>query len=149
MHVEHDELVFSLPGDWRSVPSEDREQLLFESDELEASVVLSVMRDLSIPFEKLESSARVFAKARCDAEIDARPPGSVRFQEPWINLKSAEQIAEVAYSGSDDTGLTFRFYGVVTRRKVVSVWIASSASNERRANAIVDDAIRGLRIVIP
>lgn len=149
MHVEHEELIFSLPGDWASVPSEDREQLLFESAQSEASIVLSVMRDLSISLDKLESTARFFGKVRAETEVAARPPGSVRFGDPWVNFKSAEEIAEVAYAGADDTGLTFRFYGVVTRRKVVSVWVASSASNERLANKIVDDAIKGLRIVIP
>ena len=125
MHVEHEELIFSLSGDWRGVPSEDREQLFFESVEHEASIVFSVMRDLAIPIEKLESSARFFAKARCDAEISARAPGTVRFQEPWVGLKSDKEIAEIAYSGNDDTGLTFRFYGLITRRKVVSIWLAN------------------------
>ena len=55
----------------------------------------------------------------------------------------------MAYAGSDTAGLTFRFYGVVTTRKVVSVWVASDRADEKAANKIVDEAIKGLRIVIP
>ena len=107
------------------------------------------MGALSLPVSKLEDVARKFAKIRAEAEISARAPGSVRFQEPWDQLKAAEELAEVAYAGTDDRGFTFRFYGVVTRRKVVSVWVAAEGASERTANAIVDDAIKGLRVLIP
>ena len=149
MHVEHEELIFSLPGDWRAVPANDREQLCFESDERHASIVLSVMGALSLPVSRLEEVARKFAQIRADAEISARAPGTVRFQEPWVQLKAAEELAEVAYAGTDDQGFTLRFYRVVSRRKVVSVWVAAEGANERTANAIVDDAIKGLRVLIP
>lgn len=147
MHVEHDEFIFELPGDWRSVPSDDREVMNFASETLSASIVLSVMRDLRIPLAKLESTARHFAKIRAETEVSARPPGTVRFDEPWVQLKS--DLAEVAYAGSDATGLTFRFYGVVTTRKVFSLWIASDKSDEKLANKIVDEAIKGLQLVVP
>jgi hypothetical protein len=147
MHVEHDELIFDLPGDWRAVPSSDREQMNFESEALSASIVLSVMSDLTIPVSRLEATARKFAAIRTEAEIAARAPGAVRFDDPWIQLKS--DLAELGYAGSDDTGMKFRFYGVVTTRKVVSVWIATDRNDEKAANQIVDDAIKGLRVVIP
>lgn len=147
MHVEHDELIFDLPGDWRSVPSSDREQMNFESEALSASIVLSVMAGLNIPIAKLEATARKFAAIRTEKEISARPPGTVRFDEPWVQVKS--DLAELAYAGSDNTGLKFRFYGVVTTRKVVSVWIATDLPEEKAANKIVDEAIKGLRVVIP
>ena len=65
--ITNAEFVFTLGGDWVSVPSSDTNQFSFESKSNKTSVVLSVM-PLSISQDKLVEVAKRFAETRQKAE---------------------------------------------------------------------------------
>jgi len=145
--IKHDEFVFKLGGDWVRVPSSDTNQFSFESKSNKTSVVLSVM-PLSISQDKLIDVARKFAEIRQKAEQDSRKGQKIQFGDKWAELRPTKDVAEVAYAGFDDESI-FRFFGFVTQRKVLSLWVASETGDNEFSKKIFDEVYKGLKFYVP
>jgi len=150
-HVElkNNEFVFKLPSDWTQVRSDGPEQWSFASKEKRSSIVLSIVPKLDIPASRLVEVAKKFASLRREAEQKARPGQKVTFGDEWVELKPSGDVAEVAYAGYDETGMIFRFYGFVTRTKVLSLWVATSGRDKDLSKRAFDDAFQGLKFLVP
>ena len=53
-----------------------------------------------------------------------------------------------SYAGSDNT-LMFRFYGLVTQRKVVSLWVATETRDTAVSQRVFDEVHGGLECFVP
>jgi len=149
VNIKHDEFVFALGGDWKQVRGSEPEQFIFESAEKKTSVVLSVMRQVNIPQHRLTEAALKFAEIRKSAERQARPGQDVQFGDNWVELKPSGDIAEVAYAGFDPSGTVFRFFGFVTQRKVLSLWVATETRDNEFSKRVFDEVFRGLKFYAP
>ncbi|MFT3708465.1 MAG: hypothetical protein QM817_12505 [Archangium sp.] len=142
MELEHAEFTLSMPGGW--VKAEGEEQLCFEWAEQKASLVISVMA-AAVAEGKLEATGRAMMLARRHAEEELTP--GVQFDE--VRAGGDSSLAQVL-SGSTNpaTGLVSRSLAMVTRKKIVSVWIGCELGAER-ANALMNSVIAALQVKIP
>lgn len=149
IQLKNDEFTFELQGDWVQIPSEDPEQFKFESKSKNTSVVLSVMASLNIPQAKLVDTANKFAAIRQQAEKDARNGETVTFGDQWVELKPTKDVVDVAYAGYDQHGTIFRFYGFVTQRKVLSLWVTTTTKDNEFSKQVFDEIFKGLKFYVP
>jgi hypothetical protein len=145
--IKHAEFVFSLGGDWSRVPSSDTNQFCFESKSYKTSVVLSFM-PLNISQDKLLGAAGRYAEFRQQAELDARHGQPIQFGDKWVELRDTKDVAEVAYAGYDSK-MIFRFFGFVTQRKVLSLWVATETRDNDLSKRVFDEVYRGLKFYVP
>jgi hypothetical protein len=148
VNIDHDEFRFSLSGDWVQVASLDPEQFSFESKEKRTSVVLSVER-LDIPHDKLVEVAQKMADLREQGERAARQEEKIVFGDKWVELSSSGDVAEVAYAGCASRGTIFRFFGFVTQRKVLSLWVSTSTTDNDFSKAVFEEVFGGLKYYVP
>src|SRR5690349_4278000 len=147
--IKHEEFLFALTGDWKQVEGSDPEQFSFESTAKRTSVVLSVMGNLAIPRDRLTEVAQQFAESRKTGELQARPRCSVQFGDNWVELKPPGDVAEIAYAGFDHSGTLFRFFGFVTQRKVLSLWVATQTRDNEFSKRVFEEVFAGLKFYVP
>jgi hypothetical protein len=145
--LSHAEFSFHLGGDWVRVPGSDADQFCFESKGHKTSVVLSYM-SLSISQDKLLGVAERYALFRQEAEIAARHGEPIQFGDKWVELRDTKDVAEVAYAGYDSR-MIFRFFGFVTQRKVLSLWVATETRDSDFSRRVFDEVYRGLKFYVP
>ena len=66
----------------------------------------------------------MFAELRHKAERDFLLGQTIHWGDKWVQLRPTKDVAEVAYAGYDAKAI-FRFFGFVTQRKVLSLWVAT------------------------
>ncbi|MCE9610415.1 MAG: hypothetical protein K8R23_09500 [Chthoniobacter sp.] len=145
--ITNAEFVLTLGGDWVRVPSSDTNQFSFESKSNKTSVVLS-LTSLSISQDKLVEVAKKFGEIRQKAEQDARPGQKLQFGDKWAELRPSKDVAEVAYAGYDSKSI-FRFFGFVTQRKVLSIWVSTETRDNELSKRVFDEVYRGLKFYVP
>jgi hypothetical protein len=145
--IKHDEFAFKLRGDWIRVPGSDTNQFSFESKSNKTSVVLT-LEALTISQDKLVEVAKKFAEIRQKAEQDSRKGQTIQFGDTWVELRPSKDVAEVAYAGYDDKAV-FRFFGFVTRWKIMSFWVATVTRDNEFSKKVFDDVYRGLKFYVP
>jgi hypothetical protein len=145
--ITNSQFVFKLGGDWVSVPSLDTNQFSYESKSYKTSVVLSLM-PLEISQDKLTGVTTKFAEIRQKAEQDSRPGQTIHWGDKWVQLRPTGDVAEVAYAGYDSK-MIFRFFGFVTERKVLSIWVATETHENDLSKRVFDEVYRGLKFYVP
>ena len=126
------------------MPSSDASQFCFESKGYKTSVVLSHM-SLDISQDKLLGAAERYALFRQEAEIATRHGEPIQFGDNWVELRDTKDVAEVAYAGYDSKTI-FRFFGFVTQRKVLSLWVATETRDNGLSKRVFDEVFRGFEV---
>src|SRR5262245_8709916 len=82
MKLDHQEFILELPTGWKQVSTDDPEQFVFESESLDSTITISVMR-AAVPRDRLEEIAKGFLTIREQAEhVD--PTRMITFGEKWV-----------------------------------------------------------------
>jgi len=137
--IRHAEFTFTLDGDWIRVSGSDPDQFTFESRVNRTSIVLSIM-PIDVSQDRLIEVAKKLADARRRAERETHSGSNVKLEDARIHLRPSGDMAEIEYAGSDDASI-FRFFGYVTRRKILSLWVSTSTTN----NTLFNRAFRHIR----
>ncbi|HEY5232372.1 MAG TPA: hypothetical protein VIK35_02405, partial [Verrucomicrobiae bacterium] len=109
--------------------------------------VLSYM-SLNITQDKILGAAERYALFRQEAEKAARHGEPIQFGDKWVELRDTKDVAEVAYAGYDSK-MIFRFFGFVTQRKVLSLWVATETRDNDLSKRVFDEVFRGLKFYVP
>lgn len=139
MQIDHAAFLLTLPDDW--VQAEGDEQLCFEWAARKASLVIAVL-PATLRGDQLKSAGRAMLEARRHAEEELTP--GVKFID--VRAVGGDQVAHVI-GGSENpaTGLVSRSAAVVTKNKIVSVWLGC----ESDADALIDSVLEVLRVKVP
>lgn len=139
VQLDHAAFLLTLADGWAQVESDDG-QLCFEWDARKASLVITVM-PANLKSEQLKSAGLAMLAARRHAEEELTP--GVTFIEP--RSRGADQVMHVI-GGSENpaTGLVSRSAAIVTKARIVSVWLGCQSE----ADALIDSVLEGVRVKV-
>jgi len=148
LDYQHAEFILQLEGDWEAMAGQGKEQFIWESSGSKSGVVISVI-PLSFPPERLMDIARTLLESRQQSERVLRKGNAVKLENQRLELWPDKDAVEIGYSGSEGLGTIFRFAGFVTRRKVLSLWLATRTLNDAFSQQVFDDVRQGLKFNVP
>jgi hypothetical protein len=143
LHVTAPGYSLTLNGDWRELPSDDPEQQTFVSQAHDVRLVVSSL-DVTGSQVAPQEAAQHLVQMRMNAEREAaeRFGRLMTIAEPVVQPQSWG--AMVAYYGSDNTGRTFNFSGMVTRSQVLQTYVESPTLSGDELFAVFQAIHRGL-----
>src|SRR5262249_49493215 len=137
LRVTSPDYTLTLDGDWAEVRTADQEQRNFRSKLTDASLVVSSM-SISAPPSGIERIARRMAGIRVEAENKAAAEVGRKVQTAQPVLTQQPWGYTIAYSGSDSGGRRFSFYGAVTAKQILSIYVESKIQTEKGLKAVLD-----------
>lgn len=143
LHVTTPGYSLTLNGDWRELPSDDPEQKTFVSQTHDVRLVISSL-DVTGSQVDPQEAAQHLVQMRMNAERDAaqRFGRLMTIAEPVVEPQPWG--AMVAYYGRDNTGRTFNFSGMVTRRQVLQTYVESPTLSGDELFAVFQEIHQGL-----
>jgi hypothetical protein len=135
--------TLTLHGDWRELHSDDPEQRTFASNAHGAQLVISSL-DVTGSNVDPREAAQHLVQMRMNAEREAGEHFGrlMTIAEPLVTPQPWG--ASVAYYGHDNTGRTFNFAGMVTRRQVLQTYIESPTLSGDQLFAVFQEVQQGL-----
>ena len=141
--LHHPAWDLALDGDWALQARDDPEQQTASSTALDIGLTTSFL-PLNVKLAGVEPLARKFQdiRLRTEHETGVRFHRTVTVDAPALAPAPGGYL--LTYGGHDDTGRHFRFYGRVTQRGVLSLYVESSSRNESELAAAMDRVVAGL-----
>ncbi len=135
--------TLKLPGDWRLEKASSEDQQSAYSKSLDAGLTTSFVSMKAKPAD----TERIATKIK-DFRLDAEAGAAKEFD---LHMTIADPIVvpfskghQTAYFGHDNTGRQFRFLGLVTPDKTVSIYIESKSRSQAELESIFNELLKGL-----
>lgn len=130
-------------GDWKPQDTASKEQISYYSQRLDVNLV-GFYKLETISLDDINKRAYSLNKSHMNAEIGYPPSldNPVKIKHSSVIESSKGYLA--SYYGSDSTNRHFRYLGIVTTEKIISLHIESRSQSEQSLKHIFDQLIDGL-----
>ncbi|WP_019658715.1 hypothetical protein [Variovorax atrisoli] len=136
----YNEFMLELPDHWRQYANPDPAAVAFHSEELGASLIVSV-QFLVIAQDKAEAVAANNLDARIAAH-EKQYPGRVETLRRTVQMHSAGNSLETSYVAEVQGEAMFLYVGHVTPRKIQSALMVTKPDRQA-ASAVFNATMRG------
>jgi hypothetical protein len=142
--IQNDTVRLDLRGDWRREPGDTPEQFVLVSKMKDVSLVLSTLKFKSsgVDLEMMTDKIREF-RMRAEAETAKEFNRKIEIADP---LKTRNDRGwHLQYFGRDNTGRTFRYYGIIVSGKVLNIYAESPTADFKKLEAVIQEVFAGLQ----
>lgn len=129
-----------LDDDWEQVQCANEEQVAFISQSYNAQLRIQFW-DIKISTDKLEKAANGLVKLGLKQEQLKAPLVTIRNSV----VSPTEYGYTVAYSGHDSNKRSFRYAGIVTKQKVLNLYLETPSRNESSLESLMQSIVDKIR----
>jgi hypothetical protein len=142
--IETDVLRLQLKGDWKREPGETPEQFVLVSKMKDAALTISTMKfktsgvDLEMMVDKLREFRMLGerdAAKEFNRKVEIADPLKTKGDRGW----------HLQYFGRDNTGRTFRYYGIVVPGKLLNIYAESPTADLKQLDAVLQEVFAGVQ----
>jgi hypothetical protein len=143
--IENRLFSLQLEDDWKQTCFNRHEnQYCFNSPASNANLLVSGIEINGKP-GTLNKLAEATLKYVIDREQREHSRGGATIEKQWIEPLPGAMALRVNYVGHDITGRSFRYAGIVSEKKLISLYIEMPAASARGSEDLLESILRRLR----